>query len=264
LTAPWLPPKIGYGSTFGCSLRVKICGITNEADAILAAEAGADAIGLNFVGGPRMISPTVARDILRSLPPLLTPVALVRVDEQGLPRELVEMFNEFRVAHLQLYASARGEAALADPAGCGPAGRPVLSALIAAGFRPMPALAVRDSGFAQQLADWGSLPSDCRPSAVVLDAYDPKCAGGTGRSFCWDWINQGRGGSIAWPPILLAGGLTSENVAEAVRVVRPYGVDVSSGVERAGSPGRKDPAKVKAFIRNASEALHTHDSERTT
>lgn len=245
-------------------MRVKICGITNEADTILAAEAGADAVGLNFVGGPRRINPAIARAILRSLPPSVTPVALVSWDEQGLPDDLRDLFSEFRLAHLQFYGWARGGVAHRVPVENGPPAAGMLSPLIAAGFRVMPALAVKDAGFAQQLAEWGALPRELRPSAVVLDAYDPGCEGGTGRSFCWEWVEQGRAGSTAWPPILLAGGLNPENVAEAVRVARPHGVDVSSGVERAGSPGRKDADKVRAFVRNAREALHTVDSERTS
>jgi phosphoribosylanthranilate isomerase len=256
LTGPLGAPKIAHGSTVGCPLRIKICGITNPADAILAAEVGADAVGLNFVGGPRRIAPAVARAILRVLPPMVTPVALVRMDEAGLPRELLELFGEFRVSHLQLYGRPGPDAKSAQA--CETPTPQVLAALIAAGFRPMPALAVRDAGFAARLTEWGSLPSESRPCAVVLDAYDPDHEGGTGRSFRWQWVHEARSsGSAAWPPILLAGGLNPDNVAEAVRLVRPYAVDVSSGVERPGSPGRKDPDKVSAFVRNARAAMNT-------
>lgn len=241
----------------GCSLRVKICGITSVADAIAAAEVGADAIGLNFVGGPRRVSLQTARAILEVLPPLVTPVALVRADAAGLPRELLELFGAFRVAHLQVYGTAGGPPAGGANADELPA-PPVWASLVAAGFRVLSVLAVKDAGFADRLAEWGRRPMQCRPCAVVLDAYDPDRAGGTGRTFCWDWVAQARSsGSTVWPPILLAGGLNPDNVAEAVRLVRPYGVDVSSGVECAGLPGRKDPEKIAAFVRNARTAMST-------
>jgi phosphoribosylanthranilate isomerase len=91
----------------------------------------------------------------------------------------------------------------------------------------------------------------------VVDTYDPAKAGGTGTPFPWDWVAAARDGGAraGWPPIILAGGLRPENVAEAIREVRPYGVDVSSGVELAGTPGRKDVHQVKAFISHARRAF---------
>jgi phosphoribosylanthranilate isomerase len=249
----------------------------------MAADAGADAIGVNFVGGPRRVDLVAAREILRSTPPMVTPVALVRLGAGGLPPDLAELFSEFQVSHLQVYAAARGQDARGlkggQTPGCltpsratGEAGeKPApLAGLIAAGFRVMPVLAVKDEGFAEQLAAWAAAPPESRPDAVVLDAYDPSREGGTGRSFRWEWVAEARkaeeakmaysGGAARtecspWPPILLAGGLCAENVAEAVRVVRPYGVDVSSGVEKEGSPGRKDRARLIAFVRNARAAM---------
>ncbi|GMV97278.1 MAG: hypothetical protein AMXMBFR83_16360 [Phycisphaerae bacterium] len=242
-------------------MRVKICGITDPADAAAAAEAGADAIGLNFVGGPRRLLPATARDIMRNLPESLTPVALVRLTGGRVPADLRGLLVELRITYLQVYDEAAGlegrgtTAAEMDARAVSPA---ALGELIAAGFRPMPVLAVRDAGFGEQLRRWGSESAERRPSAVVLDAYDPQRAGGTGRSFRWEWVAQARaGGAGPWPPVILAGGLTAHNVAEAIRAARPDGVDVASGVEIDDSPGRKDREKLIAFVRNARQAMES-------
>jgi phosphoribosylanthranilate isomerase len=237
----------------GAGLRVKICGITNVVDGLAAAEAGADAIGLNFVGGPRRIEPAVARDILRALPAMVMPVALVRVGPAGLSPELLELFAAYRVSHLQVYGWDQADET-SVPQGATDGG---LAGLIAAGFRVMPALTVKDMAFAERLAAWGAAPAERQPCAVVLDAYDPAREGGTGRRFEWEWVVRAReGGRVAWPPIFLAGGLHPGNVGRAIGVVRPYGVDVSSGVEIDGVPGRKDRAKMMAFVRNARAAAN--------
>lgn len=225
----------------GCPLRIKICGITTIEDAVAAAAAGADAIGLNFVGGPRELDLARAREILPHVPALVTPVALVRLEQGRLSDALVELLGEFWVSYLQVYG-ALTRAALAD--------------LRREGFRPMPVVAVKEASFASGAAEWLSEVPDERAAAVVLDAFDPGRAGGTGRVFPWDWVIAARrtGGLAGWPPIILAGGLRPENVAEAVRTVAPYAVDVSSGVELDGMPGRKDRAKMEAFVRAARAA----------
>lgn len=225
-------------------MRVKICGLTHPDDALAAVDAGADAIGLNFVGGPRRIEPSAGRAILKVLPPQVTPVALVRLNNGTLAAELAALFNETRVVRLQLYGQV-DDAALAG--------------LSAAGYSAMPVVAVKDDGFGDRLLQWGGLPPGCRPVAVVLDAYDPAREGGTGRSFQWEWVAHARPADPgAWPPILLAGGLTPGNVGEAIRIAQPFGVDVSSGVELDGSPGRKDYGKLVAFVRNARQAMGLH------
>lgn len=221
-------------------MRVKICGITNSADARVAAEAGADAIGLNFVGGPRQIAVGVAAAILESLPPLVTPVVLVRLQDGRLSDELVGLLGRHRVSHLQIY---------------GPVTAGALDALAGDGFCPMPVIAVRGADFARGAVLW----RDCRagrPRAVVLDTHDPLKEGGTGKVFHWELIPAAvaSGAIRGWPPIILAGGLRPGNVAEAVHVVRPFAVDVSSGVEVEGSPGRKDATKVREFVLNARAA----------
>jgi phosphoribosylanthranilate isomerase len=125
------------------------------------------------------------------------------------------------------------------------------------GFCPMPVVAVCGEDFADASSDWSAGDSVWRPRAVFLDAYEAGKAGGTGRAFRWDWVATAReGGRLkGWPPIILAGGLKPENVAEAIRIARPYAVDVSSGVEIDGSPGRKDPDKMRDFVQQAKSAL---------
>ncbi len=219
-------------------MQVKICGITNIPDAQFAAKAGANAIGLNFVAGPRQIPPEQAVDILEKLPPLLTPVALVRLEEGRMPDILLELLGQYWVSHIQIY----GEISPGS-----------LAMLANDGFHAMPVVAVRDEHFAEPVNAWLSRMGGHRPAAIVLDAYAPDRLGGTGKAFQWDWVTQAAAsGQLAnWPPIVLAGGLTPENVSQAVRTVRPYAVDVSSGVEVEGSPGVKDLEKMQAFVRNA-------------
>ena len=93
-------------------------------------------------------------------------------------------------------------------------------------------------------------PDDLIPPAILLDTAAAGKLGGTGQSFDWNWIAEARaaGELEGLPPIILAGGLTPDNVAEAIRIARPYAVDVSSGVEFPGQPGIKDPARIKAFV----------------
>lgn len=223
-------------------MRIKICGITRVADMEAAVEAGADAIGLNFVGGPREIAPGPAEAILTALPPFVTPVALVRLEGGLIPDPILELLAGFWVSHLQLY---------------GPLAPELLRVQNQDGFRPMPAVAVRDERFADQVAPWLAGGIESRPAGVVLDAYHADKEGGTGKTFRWDLVPAARsaGQLDGWPPIVLAGGLRPDNVAEAVRTVRPFAVDVSSGVEVEGAPGTKDPKLMRAFVRNARAAL---------
>jgi len=199
-------------------VRVKICGITNVDDALLAADAGADAIGLVFSDkSPRVVTPEAAAAIVRALPPFVQAVGLF-VDAA---LETVNATAEYcRLDIVQLHGDE-------TPEFCSQVTRRVIKA-----FR------VRDRESLDPIKDY-------RVSGYLLDAWSPSAHGGTGTTFNWELARDaGRFG-----PIILAGGLTPDNVASAVRMVDPYGVDVSSGVE--AMPGRKDPEKVRAFISRA-------------
>lgn len=219
-------------------MRVKICGITNVGGAFAAAQAGADAIGLNFVGGPRQIDAQTASEILQGMPPFVTPVALVRLEQGGVPDDLLELLGQYWVSCIQVY----GEVTSAS-----------LAVLARDGFQVMPVVSIRDENFADPVNAMLSQAAGPAPAAIVLDAYDPERLGGTGKPFQWEWVQQAQsaGRMAGWPPVILAGGLTPDNVADAVRTVRPYGVDVSSGVEVPGRPGIKDEEKMRQFVRRA-------------
>lgn len=221
-------------------VKVKICGITCVGDALAAVEAGADALGLNFVSGPRRINPEQAEEIIRALPPFVSVVALVRLEKGRLEGQQHAWLDRQAIRYLQVY----GEFEYAD-----------LASLYGQGFMPLPVLAVGGPAFADTAAERFTAEDSRVVGAIILDTSDPARAGGTGRTFCWDWVTQARrAGRLAdWPPVILAGGLRPENVAEAIRTVAPFGVDVSSGVEQEGRPGSKDPARMLAFVRNARE-----------
>ncbi len=220
-------------------VRIKICGITRPEDAIAAAVAGADAIGLNFIGGPRRIDVDSAAAILQALPAFCTPVALVDVSLGDVPADLLELIGRHWVSHLQLY---------------GDVGAGTITRLRADGFHPIIVHAVEASTFADEIGQRLATMSTALPAAILLDAHVPGLAGGTGRTADWQAIAAAReaGAMQTWPPVMLAGGLNPENVAEAIRQVRPWAVDVSSGVESA--PGRKDPEQMTAFVARAREA----------
>jgi phosphoribosylanthranilate isomerase len=198
-------------------VRVKICGITNPDDALQAVACGADALGLVFFAkSPRCVSPERAREIIARLPPLVTTVGLF-VNED--PRTIRAVAARCRLDRVQLHGDE-------SPADC-----------LLPPLRVLKALRVRD---AESLARADEYPVD-----LLLDAWSDQVYGGSGRQFDWQLARA----LAARRPIILAGGLRPDNVAEAVAAVKPYAVDVSSGVER--SPGRKDHEKVAEFIRRA-------------
>jgi phosphoribosylanthranilate isomerase len=201
---------------------VKICGITRPEDGVAAARAGAHAIGLVFHdASPRRIEPRAAAEIVRRLPPFVTAVGLF-VDAE--PRRVREVLAAVPLQMLQFH----GEEA---PDYCAGFGLPYLKAV--------------RMGRAVDLLQYAARYATAK--GLLLDTYDAALAGGSGLSFDWTLIPAGL------PlPIVLAGGLTPENVGEAVRRVRPWGVDVSSGVERA--KGIKDADKMAAFVRGARDA----------
>lgn len=202
-------------------LRVKICGITSIEDALHAAACGADALGFVFhEESPRCVTPERARSLVAALPPFIVTVGLF-VNQ---PRERVaEVAGFCGLDVVQLHGDE-------PPENCRVSGRRVIKAI-----------RVRDRDSLENLNRFSV-------SAFLLDAWDPDRYGGTGRS-----VNLDLATTVARKHrIILAGGLKPDTVAEAIRVVAPYGVDVSSGVE--STPGRKDPELVAAFIRAAKNA----------
>lgn len=215
--------------------RVKICGITNVEDAIAAVESGADAIGLNFYEkSPRCVTVDRARDVSRrirlsaSLVGVFVNKAAAEVRETALlalvpwvqlhgdepPVVVSEMGNSLDVIRVRRFGGDGVSAIAQDITLCREAGR--------------------------------------GPTALLVDAMTPGRYGGTGETVSWVGLADHR----RWlgdTPLILAGGLTPDNVAEAIRIVRPAAVDVASGVESA--PGKKDPAKVRDFVANALGAF---------
>jgi phosphoribosylanthranilate isomerase len=213
-----LKSKIGnQKSKMTMPTRVKICGITRLEDARLAVELGAAALGFNFYPpSPRYLAPQAAAQLIRRLPPLVTAVG-VFADETD-DEHIAAVAREAGVSAVQLH---------------GPRFPQSLGAL--EGWRLIRAVAVREGFQPEELCG-------LRASAFLLDTFDPKLPGGTGRAFDWSLAREAK----RYGPIILAGGLTPENVAEAIRQVHPFAVDVASGVELA--PGVKDPIKLGAFF----------------
>jgi phosphoribosylanthranilate isomerase len=198
------------------STRVKICGVTNVADALAAAEAGADMIGLNFYEkSPRYVSLKAAAAISKQLPPFVMRVGVFVNPEEAL---VTRAIGECNLSLLQFHGDETSEFCTQFS------------------LMSIKALRVRDAESLKALANF-------QTDAFLLDAHSKSGLGGTGEQFNWDQAVEAQ---KFGKPIFLAGGLTPENVAEAVRKVRPFAVDVSSGVEI--SPGKKNHAKMKAFI----------------
>jgi len=198
-------------------VRSKICGITRVEDALAAVDAGADAIGLVFYAkSPRAVTVPQAQAILAALPPFVTTVGLF-VDCQR--SELNAILDAVPLDLLQFHGDE-------SPAACEGFRRPYIKAL-----RVKPG-----DDIAARIGLYGSA------TGVLLDTFVPGVPGGTGEAFDWSLVPQGL--SV---PIILAGGLTPENVRAAIEQVRPYAVDVSGGVE--ASKGLKDSDKIHAFVR---------------
>jgi len=199
-------------------VRVKICGITNIEDALTAIAAGADALGFVFHDeSPRCVTPEEAAGIIAALPPFIQTVGLF----VNRPLAFVnETAARCRLDLVQLHGDE-------PPEFCDAVERRVIKA-----FR------VKDITSLDPIRHY-------RVAAHLLDAYSPNAYGGTGLTFNWDIAKVAKDFS----PVILAGGLTHDNVRDAVETVMPYAVDVSGGVE--SSPGKKDAAKVREFIRRA-------------
>lgn len=201
--------------------RVKICGITNAHDALAAIDAGADALGWNlFSGSKRFIPPRRAIAMIENLPRSIAHVAVLVNPTFDAAFAIAE---SAAFTALQLHGSETPE---------------FCARLAEQGVRFAKAVAVDAAGAVWRVDLFST-------DTIVLDSVAEGCFGGTGRAFPWELARdvRQRHASIR---LILAGGLTAENVAEAIRVVRPFGVDVTSGVE--ASPGRKDDRHLRAFI----------------
>lgn len=199
-------------------VAVKICGITNWADAKAAIDAGADALGFNFYAkSPRRIAISHAREIVRHMPPNVSAVG-VFVDASA--RDVLKTARAVKLGVLQLHGEESPETVkkLAREF-------PVIKA-----FRVGSAFRVKD------------LERYSSASAFLLDGFDRKVRGGTGKKFDWRIVKWAKHTG----PVILAGGLTKDNAAKAIRTASPFAIDVCSGVER--SPGRKDRKKMRVFL----------------
>ena len=201
-------------------VRVKICGITNLEDARVALDCGADALGFVFAKSPRKVSVKEVRAITRALGPWISTVG-VFVNES--PASIKKIVRASGLTAVQLHGneSSRG----------------------LAGYSPLKVIKAFRVRSREDLRDLGNFTAD----AFLFDAKIDGQYGGTGKSFDWTLLKNFRARS----PLILSGGLDPHNVRQAIRIVRPYGVDVSSGVEK--SPGKKDHEKIRNFINHAKE-----------
>ncbi len=198
--------------------KIKICGITNLEDAKLAMEAGADMLGFVFAPSPRRVTPEQAAAIIAGLPAGVLKIGVFVDSDVASVRKTMELCHLDRA---QLHGSE-------TPEFC----RDLGAGKVIKAFR------VRDAAILEVLPRY-------KVYAFLLDAYDPTRAGGTGQTFDWDIAEKAK----KYGKIILSGGLNPANVEAAITRVRPFAVDVSSGVE--SKLGKKDPAKVKEFVERA-------------
>ncbi|MGB8991643.1 MAG: phosphoribosylanthranilate isomerase [Desulfobaccales bacterium] len=199
-------------------VRIKICGITNLDDALLAVDLGADALGFVFYPqSPRYVTPEAAREIIAQLPPFVAAVGVFVDEEAARVRDLAA---KVRLDWVQLHGQE-------SPEYCRRLGCKVIK-----GFR------IQDESSLKELESFQGATQ-----ALLLDTYKPGQVGGTGESFDWQLAREAK----KYGRIILAGGLTPDNVAQAIRIAQPQAVDTASGTEAA--PGKKDPAKLRAFFK---------------
>jgi len=199
-------------------MRIKICGITNLEDALFCARLGADALGFIFASSPRKISLSKAQEIIKGLPPFISSVG-VFVNEK--PAKIKETAQRCSLDYIQLHGEETADFC-----------QSLFPQKIIKSIR------IKDRG------SLNLLESFSRVKAFLLDTYVQGKAGGTGRTFNWHLAKEAKKAGL---PIILSGGLSPENVREAIKLVQPVAVDASSSLE--SSPGKKDKAKVEFFIR---------------
>lgn len=217
-------------------VRVKIEGLRDAATALRIAQMGADAIGLVFADSPRWVSPEQAHEIVQVLPLWVSAVGVfVNADADTINR-VVERTG---IDYVQLHGDERPEMLAQIHAPC------------------IKAFRVRDANWLSEVRQYLQAVEQAggrrNLAAVLLDAYDPTMRGGSGKQFNWDLVGEARlSGALAGiDPIVLAGGLDASSVATAIEVIKPWAVDVASGVEKA--PGVKDLKKVADFMRATRE-----------
>jgi phosphoribosylanthranilate isomerase len=205
-------------------VKVKICGITNWVDARRAVAEGADLLGFNFyAGSPRYVEPAKAKKIVSRLPKRISVVGVfVNESEQT----VLEIAREVGLDTLQLHGDET----------------PAMVARLKRSFPVIKAIRVKQSLAVGQLQTYRA------STALLLDGFDTHQRGGTGRTFDWEIARRAK----KYGRVFLAGGLTPENVGEAIRAARPYAVDVCSGVE--ARPGKKDPARLRRLMGAAKNA----------
>ncbi len=198
-------------------VKVKVCGITNVEDARVAADAGADAIGLVFAESPRRLGVDRAREIAAALP---EGVLKVGVFVDASPEEVLRIAREVGLDYAQLHGDEAPEA---------------VAEIRSGGLEVIKAIRVRDATSLEEMERYDA-------DLFMLDAYSEKARGGTGERFDWEVAKSLKGRDN----ILVSGGLTPENVQGAVRFFEPYGVDASSSLEDA--PGKKNVERVRRFV----------------
>jgi phosphoribosylanthranilate isomerase len=200
-------------------VRVKVCGITRHEDAATAVRLGVDALGFIFAPSPRQISPEIAREIIRALPPFVKTVGVFVGERPAVVREITQ------VCALDLIQFHGDE----PPEVCGD-------------FMPrsIKAFRVRDRSMLQSIR-----PYEGRIRAMLFDTYQDGRRGGTGTTFNWDIAVMGK---MLGVPLILSGGLNPSNIKLAISTVRPFAVDVNSGIE--GAPGKKDARLMTELMEN--------------
>jgi phosphoribosylanthranilate isomerase len=200
--------------------RIKICGITNEEDALEAAHYGVDALGFVFAPSPRRVIPGMVQEIVQLLPPFISRVGVFVNEDKEKVKKIAESSH---LTTLQFHGEE-------TPSYC-------------LGFREkvVKAFSIRDEAILKTIPEY-------EVDAYLLDSYSPSRYGGTGKTFDWDIARKIKQFGV---PIILSGGLNPDNVKEAIERVRPYAVDVGSGVE--AREGKKDPEKLKSFVMKVRE-----------